>query len=211
MASFQVDGTSHNCGASLVDAQWAVTARHCADAVTDLSALRLRIGSATFNSGGTVTSVDRIVVPPGDVQGEDIALLHLPNPVPNTPIRLATDAGPAGTPTRIIGWGLTCPNRGCGSPPVNLQQLDTTLSADNACTLGFIVGATETCVGQWFANNGACFGDSGGPALRRVGDEWQLTGVTSRLAFIVPTCGIAPSVYTDATTFRDFITATIGS
>jgi secreted trypsin-like serine protease len=210
MASFQLDGTSHNCGAALVHAQWALTARHCADAVTDLAALRLRIGSATFNSGGTVTGVDQIVTPPGDILGEDIALLHLPAPVSNQPIGIADAAGPAGTATRILGWGLTCPNRGCGSPPVNLQQLDTALSADGVCVFGFIVGATESCVGQWFANSGACFGDSGGPSLRQVGSEWQLTGVTSRLGGFIPTCGFAPSIYADATAFRDFISDTIG-
>jgi secreted trypsin-like serine protease len=211
MASFQLNGTSHNCGASLIHAQWAITARHCADAITNLGALRLRIGSSTYNAGGTVSAVDRVVTPPGDVVGEDIALLHLPSPVPNTPIRLAPDAGAAGTPTRIIGWGLTCPTRGCGAAPVNLQQLDTTLSADGSCALGGIVGATEICVGQWFANTGACFGDSGGPALRRVGSEWQLTGVTSRLAGLVAYCGIAPSIYGDATAFRSFISTTIGT
>lgn len=210
MASFQLNGTSHNCGASLIHAQWALTARHCADAVTNLAALRLRIGSLTYNAGGTVTAVDQIVRPPGDVMGEDIALLHLPSPVPIQPVRLAADAGPAGTPTRIIGWGLTCPTRGCGAAPVNLQQLDTSLSADSSCQFGFIVAATETCVGQFFSSSGACFGDSGGPALRRVGTEWQLTGVTSRLAFFIAQCGIAPTIYADATAFRTFISNTIG-
>ncbi|RRO15528.1 serine protease [Saccharopolyspora rhizosphaerae] len=210
MASLQ-RADSHSCGASLIDAQWVLTAAHC---VVDTAPadLGLRIGSPTWNSGGTEAGVSEVVVHP-DYETKspngDIALLKLDKAVPQTPIELAGSSGEAATPSRIIGWGVTCPVRGCGQPPEQLQELDTNVAPDSACTLSSIDAATEICTSSNELLANACFGDSGGPQLEGTPGDWKLTGVTSRLGSPVPVCGTAPSVYTDATAYADWISATI--
>ena len=212
MASLQRQG-QHSCGASLIDSEWALTAAHCVQDVTPPD-LGLRIGSPDHTSGGEEAGVTAIVVHP-DYETKnpngDIALLKLDHAVSKKPIQLADGSGEVGTPSRIIGWGVTCPVRGCGEPPAQLQELDTEVVADNQCSLSSIDGPTEICTGSkqaLLAN--ACFGDSGGPQLEGEPGNWRLTGVTSRLGSLVPVCGTAPSVYTDATAYRDWIAQVAG-
>ncbi|WP_235878668.1 S1 family peptidase [Saccharopolyspora karakumensis] len=211
MASLQRSG-SHSCGASLIDEQWVLTAAHCvADAKP--ADLGLRIGSPTWSSGGTEAGVSEVVVHPDyetNTPNGDIALLKLDQAVSETPIELADASGEAGTPSRIIGWGVTCPVRGCGEPPEQLQELETQVAPDANCTLSSIDGPTEICTSSKELLANACFGDSGGPQLEGTPGDWKLTGVTSRLGSPVPVCGTAPSVYTDATAYADWISSTIG-
>ncbi|GAB3284278.1 serine protease [Parasphingorhabdus pacifica] len=207
MASLQ-SGGQHGCGGSLVDSEWVLTAAHCVQQA-QAADLGLRIGSPDHSTGGTQTGVSEIVVHPGyetDAPNADLALLKLDREVAETPIPIADASGAAGTPSRIIGWGLTCPVRGCGEPPAQLQELDTSVVPDAACTLSSIDAGTEICTGSGQLLTNACFGDSGGPQLEGTSGNWQLTGITSRLGSIVPVCGTAPSVYTDATAYKSWIT-----
>lgn len=209
MASLQRDG-NHSCGASLIDPEWVLTAAHCVQDVQP-SGLNLRIGSPDHTTGGTEAGVSEIKVHPDYATSNDIALLKLDAPVANTPIPLADASGEPGTASRIIGWGLTCPVRGCGEAPAQLQELETNVAPDVACTLGFIDAPGEICTGSQQLGSNACFGDSGGPQLEGEPGNWRLTGVTSRLGSPVPVCGTAPSIYTDATTHLDWINQTIGA
>jgi secreted trypsin-like serine protease len=211
MASLQRAG-NHSCGASLIDEQWVVTAAHCVQDAAPAD-LGLRIGSPDHTTGGTEAGVSEIVVHPDYATKNpngDIALLKLDHAVSQTPIEIADASGEQGSPSRIIGWGLTCPVRGCGQPPAQLQELDTQVVADGQCSLSAIDGATEICTGSSKLLANACFGDSGGPQLEGQPGDWKLTGVTSRLGSLVPVCGTAPSIYTDATAYKDWINATIG-
>ncbi|GAA2820656.1 serine protease [Saccharopolyspora taberi] len=212
MASLQRQG-QHSCGASLIDAEWALTAAHCVQDVAPAD-LGLRIGSPDHTSGGEEAGVAEIVVHPDYATKSpngDIALLKLDHAVSKEPVQLADASGEVGTESRIIGWGVTCPVRGCGEPPVRLQELDTRVVDDAQCSLSAIDGPTEICTGsQQVLLSNACFGDSGGPQLEGGPGNWRLTGVTSRLGSLVPVCGTAPSIYTDATAYRDWISQVAG-
>jgi snapalysin len=187
------------CTGSLITANWVVTARHCPSPST------VRVGSTNSGSGGTVASVSRTVNHPAF----DVKLLQLSTSVGQAPVVIASTSGPVGTATRIIGWGLTCPTRGCAANPTTAHELDTSIVADSLCTAG--VNATyEICTGNP-GNKGACYGDSGGPQVKKVNGVWQLIGATSRAGDGGATCAVTPSIYTDLPALRSWITRQVGT
>lgn len=203
MASLQTLTGSHTCGASVVHANWAVTARHCVAGVSP-STRQLRVGSSNRTSGGVVVPVSAIF---NHATG-DLSLLQIGTvPAGYTPILIAATSGPVGTFTRIMGWGQTCPNPGGCGAPVQLQQLNTSIVNDALCS--GIVAATEICTNNPGGVAGACYGDSGGPEIKSVGGRWQLIGATSRSGG-GSVCAVAPSIYVDVPAFRPWIQATTG-
>jgi secreted trypsin-like serine protease len=207
MASMQHAGTgAHRCGAALLAPRWLVTAGHCVSA-EDPSKYQYRIGSADRTSGGELVTPEAFLVHPGYdlLQGrDDIALVRLSQPVKAAPTVIAADSPRGGSDTRIIGWGLTCPVRGCGNPPVTLQEMDTSVADQQACT-GIVPFNPDhdLCVGDNNSATGACFGDSGSPALAKVNGGWQIVGVTSRAQSFV--CAMLAAIYTNATTYTGWI------
>jgi secreted trypsin-like serine protease len=198
MVSLQSTTGSHFCGGSLIKANWVVTAKHCVQG-RSASSIRARIGTTNRTSGGTVASGAQVVTH----SSYDIALVRLSTSVGQTPIAVASTSGPAGTATRIIGWGQTCaPRGGCGAP-ITLQELNTSIVEDSRC-LG-IYGSVEICTNNPNGNSGACYGDSGGPQVKSVNGVWQLVGATSRAGNNSSTCATGPSIYMDVPAFRSWI------
>lgn len=204
-ASLQNLGGGHFCGASIVHANWAVTARHCVLGSSPAS-MQLRVGSANRTAGGVVVSVSAIFTH----ATADLALLQI-SAVPSgyTPIPIASSSGAVGTLSRIMGWGQTCPAPGGCGAPIPLQQLNTSIVADSLCSGGSIVAATEICTSNPGGIAGACYGDSGGPEIKSVGGSWHLIGATSRSGG-GSTCAVNPSIYVDVPAFRPWIQATTG-
>ncbi|MFC3898077.1 S1 family peptidase [Lentzea rhizosphaerae] len=203
MVSLQSTSGSHFCGGTLIKANWVVTAKHCVQGSSP-SSIRTRIGTTNRTSGGTVTGASRIVNHPS----ADLALVQLNTSVSQAPAPVASVSGPVGTATRIIGWGQTCPTRGCGSAPITLQELNTSIVTDSRCS--GISGATEICTNNTGGNKGACYGDSGGPQVKSVNGRWELIGATSRSGGGA-TCATAPSIYVDVPAFRSWISQYAGS
>lgn len=209
MASLQLDHRGdpnwHTCGAWLRTPTRAVTNAHCVTKLPpdgspmDPALFHLRIGSADRLTGGTVRRLTKIVIPqewnwgagPGPVA--DVAVLWLDRPVtlPAFPIAHADrDA-----PSRILGWGATDPD-GADPLPTTLQELDSHLLPDTSCAAAGIT-AGEVCVANP-PGAGACYGDSGGPALQQRSGQSAVIGGASRETD--PVCGAGPgpgSVYTD--------------
>ncbi|MGY0235370.1 S1 family peptidase [Longispora urticae] len=212
----------HFCGGSLISANWVVTAWHCV-AGKEPGAIRLRIGSRYTDTGGQVRTPTQIVThPQGGAQANDVALIRLDRPVTNTPVKLDTRQ-PVGGDARLIGWGCTTVGTFCGDDgrTTTLKQLDTGFRDPALCTNveAPINTANEICTGNPDTHQGACFGDSGGPLLRKVGGVWRLNGAFSRVEVLpqdpngpvqFPDCSSGLGIYTDVTTHRTWIESVTG-
>jgi secreted trypsin-like serine protease len=216
MASLQInhhgDPNWHLCGAVLVSHRYAVTNAHCVTNYPDGSAapatlFHLRVGSPDRTSGGVLAGVTQVLphadwawaTGPGPVA--DVALLRLDTYLQLQPFEIAPRL-PDHSTVRLLGWGVTEPS-GQGPAPINLQELDTTLLPAQQCAAAGIT-AGEICVINPHGSVGACYGDSGGPALQRVGSHrWEVIGGASRET--TPMCGTGPAVYTDVAYYRDWI------
>ncbi|MBQ1074249.1 snapalysin family zinc-dependent metalloprotease [Micromonospora sp. C31] len=186
------------CTGTLIKANWAVTAKHCGTPSS------VRVGSVNRTSGGTVVRVIRAVNHPS----VDVKLLQLASSVGYAPAPIPSTSGAVGTATRIIGWGQTCAPRGCGSAPTIAHELDTSIVSDSRC-LG-INGPYEICTNNTNGNAGACYGDSGGPQVRRINGAWALIGATSRAGNNNSTCATGPSIYVDLPSIRTWINTQVG-
>ena len=186
------------CTGSLIKANWAVTAKHCPTPSS------VRVGSVNRTSGGTVVSVTGAVNHPSI----DVKLLRLGSSVTYAPAPIPTSSGAVGTATRIIGWGQTCPTRGCGGVPAVANELDTSIVADSRCV--GINGPFEICTNNTNGNAGACYGDSGGPQVRMISGRWSLIGATSRSGNGSAVCATGPSIYEDLPSIRSWINTQVG-
>ena len=217
MASLRItrdgDPQFHVCGAILVHPFAVVVNAHCVTlangAPKDASLFTLRIGSVDRLAGGLVRRVAQVLPHErwdwgaGADAVADIAVLRLNAPVWLRPFPIGATARGA---VRLLGWGSTKAS-GEGPLPTVLQQLDTGIVPAERCAAGGITPG-EVCVDNPGGVSGACYGDSGGPALRRLTPRrWVAVGGASRE--ITGVCGGGPTIYTDLTHYREWIYRTI--
>ncbi|MEV6229974.1 serine protease [Saccharopolyspora shandongensis] len=219
MASMQSTDGQHHCGASLIDKQWLVTAAHCVDGKKPED-IQYRIGTTDRTSGGDVVKPDKFVVHPKSKQkqagsdvstGYDLALVHLSRPVQEQPIKIASSSPEDGAALQLLGWGQTCGTPKCGEPPVKLKELDTKTLASSSCSSsenGFD-SARELCIDNQAGKVNACYGDSGGPAVVKDGDDLALVGATSR--GMAENCAEKPGIYSNVVAHADWINQTMSS
>lgn len=166
---------SHYCGASLIAPQWLVTAAHCVDEL-NVAQIRMMIGDSTLAQENILSSIDQVVIHPQwqplntastrnlELFANDIALLHLSEPVSAPPVLLATPSQTQGLNSdaslTAYGWGamdaagLTAPEQ---LQSVTLPYLGKMLPQQLPDHL--FAGSV--------AGENICFGDSGGPLVHK--------------------------------------------
>lgn len=145
----------------------------------------IRAGSNNRLSGGVLHNVKRVIVNQEYANFlNDLALLELETPlVFNDRIKaipLETEAIPDGSEIIISGWGRLTTND--PNLPILLQyNTISTIGKTKCATQIFMYADSLLCLAH-SKGNGACSGDSGGPAAY----EGKLAGVAG---FVVTGCG----------------------
>lgn len=169
---------SWDCPATLISAQWAITAGHCASDPRIVEAMQ-GSGGYAVEIAGAANAIDRVETPP---DGSDAALLHLSSPVANvTPIPLHRTPDERGQIVLMLGWGDT------GDGVHGVIGLDGKFRAATN-----VVDQVEAGVISWTFSDPrerssdvttlegiSGPGDSGGPALIETGGVWRLAGISS--------------------------------
>ncbi|KAK5994004.1 Trypsin [Cladobotryum mycophilum] len=187
IVSLQENGFGHICGGVLVNARTVVTAGHCTVNSTATN-VKVRAGTNTWNSGGTLVSVSSLVLHPGykeDSQGvpdNDVGVWHLSSSIPTSSTvayakLTASGSDPAaGSTVTTAGWGTTSENS--QSIPARLNKVSVPVIARATCNTDYSGEITTNmfCAGLTQGGKDSCSGDSGGPIVDASG---TVVGVVS--------------------------------
>lgn len=209
-----IDGGTF-CGGSVISQTVVLTAAHCAQG----SQFQVVLGRQQWNgAGGVVVLTSAKTVHsdynPSTLQN-DIALLHLPNPVTYTStiqaVQLPSSSDASNTfqdeNALVSGYGLTSEDSGVSS---TLNYVDLVIISNSVCSqyYGSIIQNTTICA-SGAGGKSTCNGDSGGPLVLLNNDTYTLIGVVS----FVSTAGCAsgyPSGYVRVTSYLSWIKENAG-
>lgn len=207
-----------NCGATAINARWAVTAAHCVDTPDGKSKIGNKksylLVNPTSRGAGKRFYLEQIVVHPkykanSRLQLNDVALLKTKKSMGSGRLALNTSkSAPAiGTPEQVYGFGEQI-SGSYDSKPTYLQQGNVEdLAGPSGSTCGSYGSdyrsQYEICAGLPTGGVDACQGDSGGPLVATVAGSRRLVGIVSAGTG----CALAdyPGIYTRVSTYENWI------
>ncbi|KAL0851070.1 hypothetical protein ABMA28_006952 [Loxostege sticticalis] len=213
------------CGATLITAQWLISASHCfyqateAHWVARLGALRR--GAWPRGPWERVARVRQVVLHPRYAPRgfrNDIAMLRIDPVALHARLRpaclpRARAQPPAGHHCTVVGWGQLYEHERVF--PDTLQEVELPVISTAECRrrtrLLPLYRVTEDmfCAGYERGGRDACLGDSGGPLMCQESDRWYIYGVTSNGYG----CARAnrPGVYTKVSNYIEWIDSVIAT
>lgn len=156
------------CTGVLITSSVVATAAHC---VTPTPPEQIYFGSDPSTKKGTFIAVTTTRAHPDfdeDSLENDVAVVGLATEAPVAPLNIVTtefDASFVGREIRLIGFGATGPDQ---TAHLRKRTGTTVITSYTDDDFRFRPAPSQTCVG-----------DSGGPALTKVGDHEAIIGLTS--------------------------------
>ena len=192
MVSLKYEGT-HQCGASILDANHVLTAAHCTENKSP-SIMTVRFGMHKQND---LTGVQTIQVSEKKEHPDynprtyvnDVAILKLAEPIKAElmkPVTLATDplmasAGQPGQYATVAGWGNT--NAANPNYPNELRKVEVPVISNEQCRSaggGYNnIIDSNICAGFPQGEKDSCAGDSGGPLFVSYSGDIHQIGIVS--------------------------------
>ncbi|XP_053575647.1 ovochymase-1 [Bombina bombina] len=213
IVSLQTYKKKHFCGGTIIHSKWILTAGHCEFSVgldrvfVGQNNLSLGEREAFVSHAYTHQLYDPDQIPPNN----DISLLEL-----TTPLTFDDSVSAICLPEKndsftnadclIAGWGSINPYR--KEYPTYLQQAKVPLVSNTACKSHWGSDITDNNVCAGAAGTSSCMGDSGGPLICKLQDQYKLVGAVSWGSDV---CDVKiPAVYTQVSLFRDWISQYTG-
>ncbi|KAL5279666.1 hypothetical protein ACFFRR_003956 [Megaselia abdita] len=205
---------SHNCGGSIIDKEWILTAAHCIKGAGKGVMVYAGIYDKSNYTEGQQRFTDYTIVHPkypGKVGPNDIALMHVSEPFEFNdkvqPVLLPSREEIVEGAVHLYGWGQTkalLPN----SPKV-LQTMETDVILYEQCKELLPETApiheVNVCSAPRDNKLSACNGDSGGPLVKETeGGVVQIVGVVSWGYIPCGNLGM-PSIYTNVASYIEWI------
>ncbi|XP_013148058.1 PREDICTED: transmembrane protease serine 9 [Papilio polytes] len=228
-ASVWRQGT-HQCGATVINDRWLLTAGHCICSVFDefykSKQLTVVAGYNDISYEDVNQPLSRIIPHPEyrcNRKSNDVALLKtLRQLIWNSDLRpaclpQATSSDFSGTSAVVAGWGFTNEDRGIGSRPNVLQKTDVFVVTNDECNNWYEsqgskikIISTQMCAGHEQGGRDSCWADSGGPLMVR-GNKGH-----SMVVGVVSTgsgCARArmPGIYTRVSRYTDWIVENVNN
>ncbi|CAO1363856.1 unnamed protein product [Diamesa serratosioi] len=199
IVSFKLINGIHNCGGSILNSMWVVTAAHCLTRPAENQTIQFD-NTVVSSNGTNVIQVEKCIqhsaYDPQNTLINDIGLIKLMEPISSQfsefRVRLPLSGAyyKTGTPSVLAGWGY---NATGGIAQKTLQKVNLQIFSASDCNAihSNKIHNTNICGGVLEGGKGQCSGDSGGPMLV----DGVLVGIVS---WSIKPCTIAPypGVYT---------------